>query len=203
MSLVPVPGYGAGSFSPEGNVASYIDRLYLPGRFCCFTYGDNEGILSTIPAIATTLLGVLTGKFLLSKYNQHRKVLLMLLAGIAFLILSLVWNKVFPINKNLWTSSYVLHSSGWILLLLALFYWIIDVKGYQKWGFIFRIIGSNAITIYVLSGILTKGMRALLSMGDFLHIFGNGKDIFIYSMVILVELLLLYILYKKRIFIRV
>jgi len=126
MKLVPVPGYGAGVLTPEGNLAGYIDRRFLPGRFCCYKYGDNEGYLSTIPAISTTLIGVLTGHWLRSSFSKNKKALGLLGAGAAMLILGRIWNLSFPINKPIWTSSYVLYAAGWSLLLLCFFYWLID-----------------------------------------------------------------------------
>jgi predicted acyltransferase len=161
MKLIPVPGFGAGVLTPEGNLAAFIDQKLLPGKFCCYTFGDNEGILSNLPAISTALLGALTGHLLISndkRLSGFRKAMLILVAGIVSLALGKLWGLNFPIIKNIWTSSYVLYAGGWSLILLALFYLIIDVWGFRKWAFPFVVIGLNSITIYMLnSGILDFG----------------------------------------------
>ena len=129
MRFVPVPGYGAGDYSMEGSLAGYIDRHLLPGRLYK-TIHDPEGILSTIPAVATALMGVLTGHFLRSNktgMTKLKKGLVIGAAGLICLLLGYLWGLFFPINKNLWTSSFVLFAGGWSLLLLSVFYLIIDV----------------------------------------------------------------------------
>ena len=132
-----------------GNFASYLDRLSIPGRLHRGIH-DPEGLISTIPAIATGLLGIFAGNLLKnSPLSQIQKVLRLLVAGVIFIVLGQIWNLVFPINKNLWTSSFVLHVGGICLILLALFYYVIDVLGYQKWAFFFTIIGMNSILIYM------------------------------------------------------
>ncbi|MCA9433256.1 MAG: DUF5009 domain-containing protein, partial [Candidatus Omnitrophica bacterium] len=137
MALIPVPGIGAGVLTPEGNLAGFIDRQLLPGRFCCYTYGDNEGLLSTLPAIGSVLLGALAGHWLRSGREDLKKGIGLLGAGVVSLGIALVWNRFFPINKLMWTSSYVLFAGGWSLLLLAIFYLVIDVWGWSAWAFPF------------------------------------------------------------------
>ena len=113
MKLVPVPGIGAGVLTPEGNLAGYLDRLIIPLKFCCYTFGDNEGLLSTLPAISTCLLGVLAGHWLRSgKYTPNRKVLGLAAAGVASLFVAWVWSFNFPIIKNIWSSSFVLWAAA-------------------------------------------------------------------------------------------
>lgn len=151
MIAIPVPGFGNGVLTPEGNLAAYIDRLWLPGKLHRAVY-DPEGLLSTIPAIATALLGVFTGTFLNAKNNRFSLVLkafYLLIAGIILVSLGLLWNLLFPINKNMWTSSFVLVAGGFSLMLFSFFYYIIDVKTYQKWSLPFIWIGTNSILIYV------------------------------------------------------
>ena len=143
------PGFPMGDLTMRGNFASYVDRLILPGKIYLGIH-DPEGIMSTIPAISTGLLGILTGTFIRSStQNGNRKSSLMAVAGIGFIILALIWNLDFPINKNLWTSSFVCLVGGLSLLLLSLFYYVIDVRGYKKWAFFFRVIGMNSILIYL------------------------------------------------------
>ncbi len=208
MKLIPVPGYGAGVLTPEGNLAAYIDRLILPGTFCCYTYGDNEGILSTLPAISTALLGSLTGQFLLSEnrnLNKPKKGLLMIPAGIILLALGKLWGIAFPIIKNLWTSSYVLYAGGWSMLLLAVFYLFIDALNIRRWSFPFVVIGLNSITIYMLSaGIINfQSMNKFLFTG-MINLFNEPYRPVISALcLILCEWGLLYFLYKKKIFLKV
>ena len=133
----------------EGNFASWVDRTILPGKLYLGIH-DPEGLMSTIPAIGTALLGILTGNFLKnSLFSPSAKAARMAVAGVISLVLALAWNTIFPINKNLWTSSFVLNVGGISLLLLALFYYIIDVLGYKKWAFFFTVIGMNSILIYL------------------------------------------------------
>ena len=151
MMAIPVPGFGNGVLTPEGNLAAYVDRLLLPGKLHRAVY-DPEGLLSTIPAIATALLGVFTGTFLNTKNNRFGLVLkafYLLIAGIILVSLGLLWNLLFPVNKNMWTSSFVLVAGGCSLALFSVFYYIIDVKTYQKWSLPFIWIGTNSILIYV------------------------------------------------------
>jgi predicted acyltransferase len=203
MALIPVPGHGMGVLTPEGNLASYIDRLLLPGRFCCFELGDNEGILSSIPAISTVLLGALAGHLLRADLAQTKKALYLAIGGAGSLVIALIWNFVFPINKLIWSSSYVLFAGGWSLLLLALFYWIIDVRGHQKWAFPFVIIGMNSITIYIVQGLFDFGVIANIFVHGFINHLGDWKPLFWALCVFAVKWLFLLFLYKKKIFLKV
>jgi predicted acyltransferase len=149
LSLTSAPGHPRGDLTMEGNFASFIDRTIMPGRLYLGIH-DPEGLMSTIPAIGTALLGILTGNFLKnSHFSPSAKAARMAVAGVISLVLALAWNTIFPINKNLWTSSFVLTVGGISLLLLAAFYYIIDVRGYRKWAFFFSVIGMNSILIYL------------------------------------------------------
>jgi predicted acyltransferase len=204
MKLVPVPGIGAGVLTPENNLAGYLDRLIIPLRFCCYTFGDNEGLLSTLPAISTCLLGVLAGHWLRSsKYTPHRKVLGLLAAGVASLFVGWVWSFNFPIIKNIWSSSFVLWAGGWSLLLLALFYWIIDVRGYQRWSFFFKVIGMNAITIYLVDRFFDFGIITRVFLHGLLPHFGVVEPLVWSCSVVFTAWLFLYFLYRQKIFLRV
>jgi predicted acyltransferase len=151
LALIPVPGYGAGQMTPEGSLHSYIDQKVLPGKFNPQYYGsgDSMGVLSTLPAACSILLGVFAGYWLKSARSAARKARGLFLGGLACLGLGYLWSLAFPIIKHIWTSSYMLWAGGWSLLLLAAFYWIIDVKGRSKWAFFFTVIGMNAILVYV------------------------------------------------------
>jgi len=203
MKLVPVPGHGAGMLTPEGNLSSFIDQHFLPGRFCCFKYGDNEGILSTIPAIATCLLGVLSGHWVRSSASALKKVLYLFGAGIACLVCGLIWNIFFPINKLIWTSSYVLFAGGWSLLLLGVSYWLIDIRGYRTWAFPLVIIGLNPITIYVAQGLFDFSVIATIFVHGFIDSMGDFKGIFMALCVLAVKWLFLYFLYRQKLFLKV
>src|SRR5262249_1157066 len=154
MRFLPVPGFQRGDFSEYGNFANYIDRvLFAPGQLY-EKYGDPEGIFSTIPAIGTALMGVLAGGWLRSDREGNNKTLALVMAGLASIAAGYLWSIDFPVIKKIWTSSYVLVAGGWSLLLLAAFYWLIDVKGWTKWTFFFVVIGLNPITIYIADRII-------------------------------------------------
>lgn len=202
MMVVPVPGHGAGVLTPEGNLASYIDQELLPGRFCCFEFGDNEGLLSTIPAVATTLMGGMAGHLIRSGVAPMLKVYYMIGAGFSSLILALIWNIFFPINKLIWTSSYAMFAAGWSVLLLALFYFVIDVKGYQKWAFPFVVIGLNPITIYVLQSVFDFGSIASIFVHGFIDSMGIYQPVFWLGCILAVKWLFLHFLYRQKIFLK-
>jgi predicted acyltransferase len=198
------PGFPMGDLTMEGNFASYIDRMIIPGKLYLGIH-DPEGLVSTIPAISTGLLGIFAGTLLTSSpWSMQRKALLLFLAGIIFLVLAQLWNVIFPINKNLWTSSFVLRTGGLSLLLLALFYYIIDVLGYKKWAFFFSIIGINSILIYMSGRFINWSYtnNALFKwMGQLL---GDPFNAVLLSVTyVLVKWFFLYFLYRKKVFLRV
>ncbi|NGP89518.1 acyltransferase family protein [Fodinibius halophilus] len=166
MMAVPVPGHGAGVLTKEGNLATYLDQLLLGGHLWQPGW-EPEGLLSTIPAVATVLIGLLTGKLLRSQKSDKEKVIRMFLYGNAGLVLGLIMDAWFPINKGLWTSSYVLFTGGFALHFLAICYWIIDMKGYKKWAKPFKIYGLNALAVYVLSSLMAKLLYLIpISVGE-------------------------------------
>lgn len=207
LLFVPVPGFGAGVLTPEGNLAGYIDRLFLPGKLYLGTM-DPEGILSTIPAISTALFGVFAGRFLLwenVRFSKLRKGVLLLAAGILSLLLGQFWDVFFPINKSLWTSSFVLFAGGWSLLLLGVFYLIIDVWGFRKWAFFFVVIGMNPITIYLVQNriIMFTSMRDFFFTG-LINISPDTIQSLVSAMgYVACVWVFLYILYRKKIFLKV
>ena len=210
LLLLLVPAYDLGvtdPFSMQGNLAGYIDRLLLPGSFCCYTYGDSEGLLSTLPAISTALLGMLTGQFVMSKYLSDkplRKVLFMALAAIGLVILGRIWNIVFPINKSLWSSSFVCFSGGISLLLFTLFYLIIDIWKFKKWTTFFVVIGMNSITIYLADRIIDFHNAAKFMFGGLIKLLPSAWGQLLESIsIVCIAWIFLYILYNKKIFLRV
>ena len=203
MRFVPVPGVGAGVFTPEGNLSAFLDQHLVPRPFCCYEFGDNEGILSTIPAISTCLIGALAGHWLRTNRPPARKALGLALAGVAGLLLGLVWGHWFPIIKNIWTSSFVLFAAGWSLLLLALFYWIMDVRGYRRWAFFFTVIGLNSITIYVIHAVFDFGVVARIFVRGLIRFTGPFRPLCWSLSVVAVTWLFLLFLYRRKMFLKV
>lgn len=207
--LLLFPAHDLGStdiFSMEGNLSSYIDRLLLPGKLNDGIH-EPEGILSTLPAISTALLGMFTGEFLLSGYLKDkplRKVFYMILTAIILIIIGKFWGIVFPINKNLWTSSFVCFVGGISLLLFSLFYLIIDVLQYKKWTFFFVVIGMNPITIYLAAKIINFKIATGFFFGGIISVLPETWAPLINGIgITTVGWVFLYFLYKKKIFLKV
>ncbi len=149
LTFIPVPGAGAGVLTPAGNLASFIDRALL-GRHLLNPLSDPEGLLSTLPAIATAMCGVFAGDWLKERRQPHHSAWLFA-AGLAATIAGLAWGRVFPINKNLWTSSFALFSAGLAAQALAAFHWLVDVKGWRAWSRPLAAYGRNPLAAYFLS----------------------------------------------------
>lgn len=152
LAFVPVPGFGAGDFAEGRNLTNYLDSIWLPGRKYDGDH-DPEGILSTLPAIGTALLGLLAGTWLARDMAPRRKVGGLLLAGLALLAAGWAWHPWFPVVKKLWSSSFVLVTAGWSAILLACFFWIIDVRGWRRWCEPFVWVGANPIALYLAAGL--------------------------------------------------
>jgi predicted acyltransferase len=156
MTLVPVPGGVAGDLSPEGNLAAWVDRALMGGHLYRGAW-DPEGILSTLPAVGTSLVGIFTGEWLLSGRSPEALTRGLVGAGAALVPVGLAWGTVFPINKALWTSSYVVFTAGTALLLFGLVHWVVDVRRRRgPWLAPFLVYGTNAIAVFVLSGLMTR-----------------------------------------------
>ncbi len=204
MMLVPVPGFGAGVLTPQGNLGAWVDQHLLPRPYCCNAYGDAEGILSTFPAVCTTLLGVLAGHWLRSDRSANRKAQGLALAGVASLLMGVIWGHWFPVIKYLWTSSYVLVAGGWSLLLTALFYYIIDARGYRRWSFFFfTVIGMNAITIYLARRLFDFDALANVFVHGFIGHFGAWTPVAMAVSSLAAGWIVLWFLYRQRIFLKV
>ena len=155
MTFVPVPGIGAGSFAPDANLANWIDAHYLPGWKWDVTR-DPEGLLSTLPAIGTCLLGVLAGMLLTDpRLPGAQKSLLLIAAGIPLIGAGYLWGLQFPIIKVIWSSSFVLLAGGYSLVLLGVWHQIIDVWGCKRWATVFIWLGANAIALYFINNVTT------------------------------------------------
>ncbi len=169
MTFIPVPGIGPANLEMNTNLAAWLDNRVLSGHLWVQTKTwDPEGILSTLPAIATGISGMLVGYVLTSTTSINTRVKTLLGAGIVSVLAGLVWSIFFPFNKSLWTSSYVLYTSGLATVLLTGFYWLIDVKQIQRWSQPLLWYGVNALAVFVASGLLTKtliGMKVTTPEG--------------------------------------
>lgn len=206
VMLVPVPGCGAGVMTMECNPVSYFDRLILPGHLHKDIH-DPEGLISTIPAVATGLLGIFAGNLLRAderSTSRQQKVLFLFVAGVVFLVLGKLWDYVFPINKNLWTSSFVLFVGGWSLVLLSVFYWIIDVQNWNRWAWVLAVIGMNSILIYMAQHFIGfEHTSEKLFVGIVKYFSEPYQKVFYAIGYVVVEWLFLYFLYKKKVFLKV
>ncbi len=211
MTLIPVEGVASTLERAPNNLANWLDVKVLGTHNYKVDY-DPEGILSTIPSIASSLLGIFTGLILTSKLEKKATILMGI--GGAMLILGHLWDVVFPINKALWTSSFVLVTAGWANLVLALIYYLTDVKGI-KFGSVFRYAGANAIILYFLSSFISKIM-GMIKVGEtslhgrlfdtvYVHDFMSLQlSSLLYGLtVVAFYMLLAYVLYKKKVFIKV
>jgi len=216
MRFVPVPGYGVGNLTPEGNLAAWIDRRVMLGHLWKPMW-DPEGFLSTLPAIGTALSGVLVGEWLRSAREQSRKIAGLIGAGAAAMIAGRLLHYIFPINKNLWTSSYVIFTSGFAMILLAACMWIVDAKGWKKWAWPFLVFGSNAIAAFFFATLVAKmsviyrvhvGGRAITWHGYvYNHFFANlatpkNASMLFAIFFVLLCFLPMWPLYRKRVFIK-
>lgn len=206
MLLIPVPGYGAGNLTLEGNLATYIDSNFLPGTLYLGCL-DPEGILSTIPAISTAMLGMFTGQILKTdnrKINPFKKFYIMLGSGAILIFISLLWNLSFPINKSLWSSSFVLCTGGISLMMLALFYIILDIWKFKSWVLPFIIIGLNPITIYLGQKIIDFWFTADYFFGHFFDTISNTyAQVWMACSYLFVSWIFLFFLHKKSIYLKV
>ncbi|EAW34617.1 acyltransferase family protein [Lyngbya sp. PCC 8106] len=219
MQLIPVPNSGVVNLTPEGNFAAYLDRLIL-GEHHLLGGGkyDPEGLLSTLPAVVTVLIGYLTGNWLKKQPINSQTSLNLVIIGLCNIIVGHLWGLIFPINKSLWTSSYVLVTAGWALVLLAACYELIEVRQQQKWGFPFEVMGLNSIFLFVASGFVARiliytkipqngesiSLKTWIYQNGFVSWAGemNGSLAFAIATV-LVWWVVLYGMYQKRWFIKV
>lgn len=221
MTVVPVPGVGYPNLEPTTNLAAWLDNLLLSGHlWSASKVWDPEGILSTLPAISTALCGVMLGHWLKTKEEPITKTVWIFIFGNAAMAIGWLWDLVFPMNKSIWTSSYVVFTAGLALQFFGMCYWLIDIKGYKKWTQPFVVYGMNAITVFVASGFVARLLSniklRLGSMGEFVSLkqiiwenlylpyFSpiNASLAFALTYVFIWYLLML-VLYKKGIFLKV
>ena len=203
VMLVPVPGCGVGLMTIDCNPVSFLDHSILPGRLHK-TIHDPEGLISTIPAIGTGLLGIFAGNILRLERSGQQKTIILLQIAICCLALGWAWNFVFPINKNLWTSSFVLFAGGWSTLLLGVFYWIIDVKNYSRYAWILAVIGMNSILIYLCQHFIDFNYSSNAVFGGIFKYFSEPNQEVLGAVgYVIVQWFLFYLLYKNKIFLKV
>ena len=220
MTGIEAPGYGRGRLDVEGNLAAYMDRLVLGEHTWKRDPGwDPEGILSTVPALATTLFGVVAGAWLATPAPLERKVRKLILSGWIAAGAGLLWNETFPINKNLWTSSYALFMAGLAAASLAVCLWAVDDRGWKRWARPFEWLGRNALAVFILSTFVTILLLAIRLRGPegrprslyaaiYRTVFDRFADPRLGSLLFAVACLVAWIaiagiLYRKRIFIKV
>ncbi|PAZ02740.1 MAG: DUF5009 domain-containing protein [Opitutia bacterium AMD-G3] len=207
MSFGHAPGFAAGDLTMEGNFASYVDRLLLPGKLHKGIH-DPEGLLAVLPAIGNALLGILAGLWLrrsAEEVSGDRKAAGLALAGLALLGVGGLWSFVFPLNKNLWTSSFVLWTCGWSSLLLASFYWLIDVRGWLKaFGAFFAVIGMNSVLIYMSGKFLNFDFTGQALFGGLARAFPPAvASVILVTGIFAVKWLLFWFLKRQKIFLKV
>ncbi len=214
LTRIPVPGYGAGVLTIDGNLVGYIDRSLLYNHLWIAHRFDPEGILSTLPSIVTCLLGLFTGEWMRSARTPLRKIAGMAGAGVAAIIAGEIWNLWFPINKSIWTSSFVLLTAGLALIGFAACYWLIDVRGKRAWGRPFEVFGVNPLAIYFLASwaetasyhhhIHGESIKTFLYNRFIAPLFANPyhASLFWGLSYVVLFFLIAWMMYRKRIFIR-
>lgn len=199
LMLVPVPGVGAGVLTPTGNMATWIDQLVL-GRF---HHGENTWFVSYLGFASSVLLGVMAGHVLLSARTAAAKIRVLALAGAGCLAGGLVWSLALPIIKLLWASSFVLVSGGFSFLALALFYWIVDVRGWRACSFPFRVIGMNPLVAYMIMMLVSLRSIGNIFVGGLLPRVGRWDSLLSETAAFLILWLILYWMYRTRSFVKI
>ncbi|MDP3147714.1 MAG: DUF5009 domain-containing protein [Ignavibacteria bacterium] len=220
MEWLPVPDIGFSNYEKGTNIATWFDRLFLSGHMGYYEkIGEPEGFISTLPALSTTLFGVLTGHFLKSKREPYKITAVLFAAGVIGILSGMIWSQWMPINKNLWTSSYSVFAAGFAVIVFSMFYFLIDVLDYRKWAKPFIVFGMNAITVYVLSIVFAKlivmikftkesgsnyNIKSWFYDNLLTPLFGNYNGSLIYALLYcLLWCGVMWIFYNKKIFIKV
>lgn len=196
--------FGTDGFSFTGNISGWIDRTLLPGRFYEGIF-DPDGLICKFTGLVTAMLGVFSGELLRSeRLSGNRKTLVLLGAGLVSLVLCLAWSPWCPVNKKIWTPTFVLAAGAYSFFLLAVFYWLIDVKGWRSWAFCFKVIGMNAITIYVLRNAVSFRRTSEFLFGGIAS-FGEGpwRSMVLCLGEVILGWLVLWFLYRKKTFLKV
>ena len=204
LFLIPVPGFGAGDLSFEGNLVGWVDRHFMPGRLLQGTY-DELAILTQFPALCLTMMGTWAGDLLREQtYKSSKKLQILILGGGVAIGIGLAWGLHFPINKHLWSSSFILLTGGLSCLMLALFYGLIDVLHYKRWAFFFKVIGLNSLVIYFANSFINFEYTAKKLFGGLLNPIAEQWHSLFLSIAALGLLWgFLYLLYRNKIFVKV
>ena len=201
--LVPVPGFGAGNLTPDGSINAWIDQLFLPGKLYFETY-DPEGVLCIVSATSVTMMGALAGMLLRNtELSPNQKTIRLLIGGAGLAAVALALSPAYPVIKKIWTVPYNLLAAGLSALLLALFYFVIDVKRWRNGTLFFKVIGLNSITIYLGSRLIDFSYPSKFLLGWLATPAGDFGEMILVAGVIVLEWLCLYHLYKNKIFLRV
>ncbi|WDE07555.1 DUF5009 domain-containing protein [Thalassomonas viridans] len=205
LSQVTVAGYGGGDYSQAGALNVWFDQHLLPGSTYQGLAVDPEGLLSNIPSVVNALIGVFAGRYIKTRRAQTGKLLIHLVLAAALLLAAgYSWGRVFPVNKTLWTSSFVLVTCGYSLLLLCLFYAVIDVLKIQKWGKFFAVIGANALLIYLATSLVNWHYSVQSLFGGILNAVPSNWQLLLQLVfMLLLQWLLLLFLYRQKIFVKV
>ncbi|MCP3966322.1 MAG: DUF5009 domain-containing protein [Lentisphaerae bacterium] len=209
MTLVPLPNGAAPALTPTGNLDAYISNLLLKGHLWEVTKTwDPEGIVSSFAAIATGLSGIWAGKLIKSSGSQQEKALVFLISGVVLVALGQIWGIQFPIIKKLWTSSFVLVSGGWSMILLAFLIWIYDIRGFRKPFKLFAMLGRNALILYIveelLGSILAAGTGYIIYENIYQNIISPSFGSLLYALTVTALISLLGVtLYRFKIFIKI
>ncbi|MBR1957405.1 MAG: DUF5009 domain-containing protein [Tidjanibacter sp.] len=207
LLTIPAPDVaeGVGPLTKEGNLVGFVDRLLIPNHIYWRGVMDPEGVLSTLPAVVTALLGVFTGEWIGHRgVSGGRKALAMIVASVVMLALGMAWNLWQPINKMLWSSAFVLTAGAYSLAVFALFYYLIDVRGYRRWAEVLRVVGVNSITIYMLQEIVSFGGVSQFFLGGLAGVLPEGWGAVVLSLGYVVACwLVLYLLDRKKIHLKV
>ncbi len=204
LFLIPVPGFGAGNLSFEGNLVGWIDRSIMPGILHQGTY-DELALLTQLPALCLTVLGAWAGDILCEKnFSNNKKLSRLFAIGAILIAIGILWGLHFPIIKKLWTSSFILLTGGMSFLILTLFYWLIDARGYRKWAFFFKVIGMNSLVIYFAYSFIDFSYTAHKIFGGLLSpINEKWHEACISVGALGLVWLFLYILYRHRLFVKI
>lgn len=202
LMLIPAPGFSAGDLTFEGNLVGWLDRNFMPGRLKQTTY-DELAMTTQLSATCLTIFGCLVGDLLQKSIPVSKKLSQLILMGAVGIGVGLLWSLAFPLNKHLWSSSFILITAGMSCLLVVFFYWIIDVKKYTCWAFFFKVIGMNSLAIYLLCRFVDFGKSSqLLFAGLYNHLPEKWHEVFNALGGLVLVWSVLYVMYRHKIFVK-
>lgn len=199
LAFIPVPGEEAGIYTPKVNLALYVDQV-VQGRF---QFGANSWFLSYLGFASSVMMGVLASYILKLDCSENKKLGILIISGIGSLIAGLLWSTFFPVIKLIWTSSFVLIGGSFGFLMLALFYWIIEVKGYRRWAFFFKVIGVNSIFVYSITSLFNFTTLGNIFVGSLLPRIQPWDEFVSALAAVIIVWLILYWMYIKKSFVKI